>query len=46
MKQIPYGEANRFSFSQEISRISSTPPVPILSQIDSVHAYNINSSDE
>ena len=49
MEQSPSWEANRFSATQEISRIlwkptvhyrihKSTPPVPILNQIKSVHA--------
>ena len=49
MKQSPSWEANRFSVSQEIPSISwnpnvhyriynNPPPVPILSQLDSVHA--------
>ena len=49
MKQSPSWEANRFSANQEISHIlwnlkvhyhiqKYLPPVPILSQIDPVHA--------
>jgi hypothetical protein len=52
MEQSPYSEANRFSASQEISRIlwnpkdhyrihNFPPPVPILSQIDLVHIPTI-----
>ena len=48
MEQSPSWEANRFSASQEIPRISwntkirdrihkCPPPVPILSQLDPVH---------
>jgi hypothetical protein len=48
MEQSPSWEANRFSASQEIPRIlwnpkvqyhiyKCLPPVPILSQLDSVH---------
>ena len=49
MEQSPSSEANWFSASQEIHRIlrnpkvrytvyNGSPPVPILSQIDPVHA--------
>jgi hypothetical protein len=50
MKKSPSWEANKFSASQEIPHIlwklkvhyrihNSPPPVPILRQIDSVHAF-------
>jgi hypothetical protein len=56
MDQSPSVEANRFSASQEILRISwnpkvhhriykCSPPIPILSQLDSVHTPHITRID-